>query len=135
MRQLAIHQNNYPNISIIIDVDPDGLIVHADENLIAQVALNIIKNAMQAIGSNVPSGQITMQARCNDDESIFIEISNNGPPIPPEVASQIFIPFFTTKEGGSGVGLSVSRQIMRLHGGSLTLAHSAAGTTFVMAFP
>ncbi|MDR2534290.1 MAG: PAS domain-containing protein [Tannerellaceae bacterium] len=135
MRRLAIHQNNYPNIRINIDIEPDDLIVHADENLIAQVALNIIKNAMQAIGPEASSGIITLKARCNDDDSIFIEISNNGPPIPPDVASQIFIPFFTTKEGGSGVGLSVSRQIMRLHGGSLTLGHSAAGTVFTIAFP
>ncbi|MDR2498194.1 MAG: PAS domain-containing protein [Tannerellaceae bacterium] len=135
MQQLATHQNNYPNISIKVDVEPADLIVHADENLTAQVTLNIIKNAMQAIEADAPSGIISIKARCNDDESIFIEISNNGPAIPPEVASQIFIPFFTTKEGGSGVGLSVSRQIMRLHGGSLTLVHSAAGPAFVMAFP
>ena len=130
-----MHQNNYPNIRIQIDIQPDDLIVHADENLIAQVALNLIRNAMQAIGHLIP-GHIILKARCNEGESIFIEISNNGPPIPSEVASQIFIPFFTTKEGGSGVGLSVSRQIMRLHGGSLTLGHSLVGeTVFVMGFP
>ncbi|GHV49351.1 sensor histidine kinase [Bacteroidia bacterium] len=135
MRQLAIHQNNYPNIRITIDVEPSGMIAYADENLISQVALNLIKNAMQAIGNESPGGKITLTARCNADESIRIDVSNNGPAIPPEVATQIFIPFFTTKEGGSGVGLSISRQIMRLHGGSLTLNHSSKETTFSLVFP
>ena len=63
----------------------------------------------------------------------MIEISNNGPVIPPEVAEHIFIPFFTTKEGGSGIGLSISRQIMRLSGGSITL-FPGKETKFVLKF-
>ena len=63
----------------------------------------------------------------------MVEISNDGPPIPADVAQHIFIPFFTTKEGGSGIGLSISRQIMRLSGGSLTLLPGEK-TTFVLRF-
>ena len=92
----------------------------ADENLIAQVVTNLLKNAIQAIG-NAPDGKITLKAYCDPQESIRIEIANNGPAIPPDAAGQIFVPFFTTKEEGSGIGLSLSKQIMRLSGGTLTL--------------
>lgn len=137
MVQLASHHNNYPNITIRIDIQPADLIVHADENLISQVVLNLLKNAMQAIGNEQPDGSIELKAYCNDDESVVIEVSNNGPAIPPDEAEHIFVPFFTTKEGGSGIGLSISRQIMRLSGGSIALKSAPASgrTTFVLTFP
>lgn len=137
MVKLARHHNNYPNIKITIDVQPADLIVYADENLITQVVLNLLKNAMQAIGSEQPDGHIELKACCNPDESIQIEVSNNGPLIPQEEAEHIFVPFFTTKEGGSGIGLSISRQIMRLSGGSISLKSSPASgvTTFILNFP
>ncbi len=117
MTNLARHHNNFPNITININIEPADLIVYADEKLITQVVLNLLKNAMQAIGSGQPDGLIELKAYCNPDESVIIEVSNNGPTIPPEEAEHIFVPFFTTKEGGSGIGLSISRQIMRLSGG------------------
>ena len=137
MLQLAIHQNKYPHIIISIDVQPEDLIVYADENLISQVVLNIIKNAMQAIAQEKPDGQIKIKAYCNENDVVFIEISNNGPIIPPEEVEHIFIPFFTTKEDGSGIGLSISRQIMRLSGGSISLNSSpnTGYTTFRLEFP
>jgi len=137
MVQLASHQNKFPNIQIKRDVQPEDLIVYADENLIGQVMLNLLRNAMQAIGADKSDGQINVHAYCNEDEAIFIEVSNNGPLIPPEEAEHIFIPFFTTKEGGSGVGLSISRQIMRLSGGSISLTSSpiTGDTTFILKFP
>lgn len=136
MVQLARHHNHFPNIDIRVDVQPADLIIYADENLITQVVLNLLKNAMQAIGSRQPDGCIEIKAFCNAEEAVLIEVSNNGPLIPPEEAEHIFIPFFTTKEGGSGVGLSISRQIMRLSGGSITLKTSpnAKRTTFVLTF-
>lgn len=137
MVNLARHHNNYPNITINIQIEPDDLIVYADENLISQVVLNLLKNAMQAIGSEQPDGRIELKAYCKADESVVIEVGNNGPVIPPEEAEHIFVPFFTTKEGGSGIGLSISRQIMRLSGGSIALkSNPAAGsTTFILIFP
>lgn len=92
---------------------------------------------MQAIGHEQENGLIELTAYCNKDEAVFIEVSNNGPAIPPEEAEHIFIPFFTTKEGGSGIGLSISRQIMRLSGGSITLKSSPSTkkTTFILMFP
>lgn len=131
------HYNNYPNITVITDVQPEDLIVYADENLIGQVVLNLLKNAMQAIGEKQSGGRIELKAYCNEEEAVFIEVTNNGPAIPPEEAEHIFIPFFTTKEGGSGIGLSISRQIMRLSGGSITLKSipGTKQTTFTLTFP
>lgn len=136
MVQLARHHNHFPNIEIRVDVQPADLIIYADENLITQVVLNLLKNAMQAIGSEQPDGLIEIKAYCNAEEAVLVEVSNNGPIIPPDEAEHIFIPFFTTKEGGSGVGLSISRQIMRLSGGSLALktGPNVKRTTFVLTF-
>lgn len=136
MIRLAQHQHDCPNISISLLDTAEDLIVFADENLIAQVVTNLLKNAIQAIGQ-APDGQITLKAYCDEKENVRMEISNNGPAIPPETAEQIFVPFFTTKEEGSGIGLSLSKQIMRLSGGTLTLLpyHSdGQPTTFVLEF-
>lgn len=132
MVELARHQNTCKNITFHTDISPADLIVYADENLISQVVINLLKNAIQAIGTQA-DGKIEISARCNDSEEILIEIKNNGPAIPPEIADHIFIPFFTTKEGGSGIGLSISRQIMRLSGGSITLLPGKE-TKFVLKF-
>lgn len=137
MVQLARHHNHFPQIDILVSVEPTGLILYADENLITQVVVNLLKNAMQAIGGERTDGHVIVKAYCIEDETIRIEVSNNGPEIPPEESEHIFIPFFTTKEGGSGVGLSVSRQIMRLSGGSIALKKGTDNgfTTFVLTFP
>ncbi|MDR1938924.1 MAG: PAS domain-containing protein [Tannerellaceae bacterium] len=137
MIQLARHQNDYPHIAMEVSVQPEDLIVYADESLISQVVLNLLKNAMQAIGNGHADGRIELKAYSNEDEAVIMEVSNNGPLIPPEEAGHIFIPFFTTKEGGSGVGLSISRQIMRLSGGSIVLKNAPGSkeTTFVLTFP
>ena len=132
MVELARHQNTCENITFHTNISPADLIVYADENLISQVVINLLKNAIQAIGTQA-GGKIEISARCNDSEEILIEIKNNGPVIPPEIADHIFIPFFTTKEGGSGIGLSISRQIMRLSGGSITLLPGKE-TKFVLKF-
>lgn len=132
MVELARHQNTCENITFHTDISPADLIVYADENLISQVVINLLKNAIQAIGTQA-DGKIEISARCNDSEEVLIEIKNNGPVIPPEIADHIFIPFFTTKEGGSGIGLSISRQIMRLSGGSITLLPGKE-TKFVLKF-
>lgn len=132
MVELARHQNPCDNIIFHTEISPVDLILYADENLISQVVINLLKNAIQAIGSQ-PDGKIEIQAYCNETEEILIEIKNNGPEIPLEIAEHIFIPFFTTKEGGSGIGLSISRQIMRLSGGSLTLLPDKE-TRFILKF-
>lgn len=132
MVELARHQNPCHAIEFQARITPDDLIVYADENLISQVVINLLKNAIQAIGEQA-DGRISITAYCNQNEEVMIEVQNNGPAISPEVAEQIFIPFFTTKEGGNGIGLSISRQIMRLSGGSLTLVPDKE-TRFVLKF-
>ncbi len=132
MIELAHHRYQQTNITFHIEVTPDDLILHADENLITQVVLNLLKNAIQAIGEQ-PGGCITLRAYSNENEEVVMEVANNGPAIPAEIVEHIFIPFFTTKEGGSGVGLSLSRQIMRISGGSIAL-RSGKETCFVLTF-
>lgn len=133
MTELARHQNSCEHITFQTKIVPADLILYADENLISQVVINLLKNAIQAIGDQ-PNGEINIQAYCNEAEEVWIEIKNNGPVIPTEIAEHIFIPFFTTKEGGSGIGLSISRQIMRLSGGSLILMPDTKETRFILKF-
>ena len=101
-----------------------GLLLYADESLIAHVVTNILKNAVEAGATS-----ITLAAYTAPDDSVCIDISNNGKPIPSEEAQQIFVPFFTTKPTGSGIGLSISRQIMKQSGGSIELIPSGNATT------
>lgn len=122
MVRLARHQYAGLPLTITTHIQPDDLLLYADESLIAQVLVNLLKNAIQAIEA-MPEEErrIELRAYTTPSEAVAIEVSNSGPAIPPEVAARIFIPFFSTKEGGSGIGLSVSRQIMRLSGGHLRL--------------
>lgn len=113
-------------------VEPEDMLLHADENLIGRVLNNLLKNAVEAIGER-DNGWVEVRAFLNEREDVVIEVSDSGDPIPPEVEERIFIPFFTTKTDGSGIGLSISRQIMRLSGGTLTL-RTIPNTTFVMTF-
>ena len=132
MVQLAEHQHPCPGINIVLSEAQEDLIVFADENMMTQVVTNLLKNAVQAIG-DAPKGEIRLRAYCDEQENVHIEISNNGPKIPAEVAEQIFVPFFTTKVDGSGIGLSLSKQIMRLQGGSIALLpYKDEWTTFVV---
>ena len=109
---------------MILNIPVSDLIIYADESLIAHVVTHLLKNAVEA-GATA----ISISAYTTPDDSIFIDISNNGNPIPSEEAQQIFVPFFTTKPTGSGIGLSISRQIMKQSGGSLELITSDATAT------
>ncbi len=119
--------------SIGTHIEPQDLLVYADEGLVSRVVSNILKNAAEAIGEN---GQITLRAYTNAQESVVIDITNNGPMIPDDVAAHIFVPFFSTKSQGSGIGLSISRQIMRVSNGTIDLVSDKVTrlTTFRLAF-
>ena len=110
------------NINLYIPVS--DLLLYADESLIAHVVTNLLKNAVEA-GATA----ISISAYTTPDDSIFIDISNNGKHIPDDEAQQIFVPFFTTKPTGSGIGLSISRQIMKQSGGNIELITSDATAT------
>lgn len=105
-------------IKLDVTITPPEMELFADENLISQVLINLTKNALQANEKN-PEGKIQVIAGFNSEHRPEIQVVDNGPGIPVEILEQIFVPFFTTREYGSGIGLSLSRQIMRLHGGSL----------------
>ena len=132
MVQLAKHQHPSPNVCITLEKVQEDLMLYADESMMTQVMTNLMKNAVQAIG-DAKQGEIRLRAYCDEQDMVRIEVSNNGPKIAPEIAEQMFIPFFTTKEEGSGIGLSLSKQIMRLQGGNVSLLpYRDEWTTFVV---
>ena len=103
--------------------EPD-LMIYADEGQISQILINLIKNALQAGAKH-----IDISARMGKEDDVIIDVANDGEPIPPSGQEQIFIPFYTTKREGSGIGLSISRQIMRNHNGSIELIRSDVNQT------
>ncbi|OUN78352.1 PAS domain S-box protein [Alistipes sp. An54] len=105
---------------IHVDIEPADTMIYADKAQLGQVAVNLLKNAREATAGR-PAGEIRIRSRIDAAEHVIIEFSNNGGAIPAEVAENIFTPFYTTKPDGSGIGLSLSRRIMQLHGGSLRL--------------
>ena len=108
----------------------DDILLYADEGQITQIMINLVKNAIQADARN-----ITITAHITLSEQTVISVANDGLPISRESQDEIFVPFFTTKQEGTGIGLSLSRQIMRLHNGSLTLTRSDEnGTVFTLLF-
>jgi len=108
----------------------EDILLYADENQISRILINLIRNAIQAGATKVD-----IVSEITPDEAVNVYVSNNGPAISEEAQAQIFVPFYTTKEEGSGIGLSVSRQIMRLHGGNLSLVSSDADSTiFLLTF-
>ena len=108
----------------------DDILLYADEGQITQIMINLVKNAIQADAKN-----ITITAHITLSEQTVISVANDGLPISRESQDEIFVPFFTTKQEGTGIGLSLSRQIMRLHNGSLTLTRSDKnGTVFTLLF-
>ncbi len=119
-------------VAIRTDIEPADTMIYADRALLGQVAVNLLKNAREAVGDK-PDGWIEIRSRIDAAEQVIIEISNNGGAIPAEVIENIFTPFYTTKPDGSGIGLSLSRRIMQLHGGSLRLTcNTAQRVTFTL---
>ena len=101
-------------------VIPVSLELTADSELVEQILINILKNAIQAVADQA-NARIDLISKIDDRGRVIIQVADNGPGIPKDMLDKIFIPFFTTKESGSGIGLSLSRQIMRLHRGSITV--------------
>lgn len=117
-------------ISLELQCAQSSLVVNADESQITQVLVNLVKNAVEALDIN-ESIKIKIS---HTDNKTNIDVCNNGKPIPQEVIPNIFIPFFTTKNTGTGIGLSISRYIMRLHGGNLKHHTKEGWTVFSMIF-
>ena len=117
----------HEGIEVEVSIEPENTMLYADRALMSQVMVNLLKNASEALLAQDCDRKITIRSTIDAEERIQIEITNNGKAIPAEVAENIFTPFFTTKTDGSGIGLAVSRQIVRLHGGSLRLKHNEEG--------
>lgn len=122
------------DIHLDISVYPEDLTVSADKNMIEQVVINLVKNAIQSFEDSEDK-EIQLKAFLTEKSRPVISIRDNGTGIDPEALEKIFIPFYTTKKTGSGIGLSLSRQIMRQHGGTLTVKSTVGkGTEFTMRF-
>jgi nitrogen fixation/metabolism regulation signal transduction histidine kinase len=121
-------------ISCTNRVFPPDLMVTADPDLMDQVVINMILNAMDAVRER-EDAEISILATMNEKNRVAIEIKDNGTGIKPDILDKIFMPFFTSKKNGSGIGLSLSRQIMHLHKGHITVKSTPGeGTTFTITF-
>ena len=122
------------NITCNCDVYPEDLMLTADPDLIDQVIINLLLNAIDAV-RNKENPEVSLIAFNNHHNRITIEVADNGSGIKPDIVDKIFMPFFTSKKEGSGIGLSLSRQIMHLHKGSITVKSKAnEGTVFTLTF-
>ena len=132
MARLA-EQRMKPGCTVGVDVSPEDLLVYVDEGLIGRVVSNLLKNAVEAVGGD---GSVSVRAYTGDDDKVVVDVTDDGEPIPDDVAAHVFVPFFTTKKDGSGVGLSISRQIMRVSNGTIQLVQDRCNklTTFRLTF-
>ena len=120
-------------IDFICTCESEYLTIQIDEEMIEQVLINLLKNAIEALGDQI-NGKIELLGKYTDS-GVIIDVSDNGPGIIKEALSRIFVPFFTTKKTGSGIGLALSRQIMQLHNGFLTvLSEPEVRTVFTLKF-
>lgn len=131
----ALHQKEFSDlgISCSLEIDPPSLEMEGDEILMKQVVINLVKNSLDAL-KNINEGSILLSAKKSDTQ-LIIAVMDNGPGIPSEFLEDIFTPFFSTREDGSGIGLSFSKQIVRLHGGNISIqSESGKGTVVSLKF-
>jgi nitrogen fixation/metabolism regulation signal transduction histidine kinase len=139
VRRLAEAQAGRTAAVVEVDGYPPGLTLTADPGLVEQVLLNLTLNGLQALdeqSAHAPAEpSVVLRARPSRSGVPYLQVLDNGPGIAPDVQERIFVPFFTTKTDGSGIGLSLSRQIMRLHGGSISVRSAPAGRLEIDDFP
>jgi two-component system nitrogen regulation sensor histidine kinase NtrY len=134
-RQLLAEQLAAQGIEVTLSVRPAHLTLHADGHLLEQVIINLVLNAAQAV-NQVATPRISLLAWLDEQERVVMEVKDNGSGIPSDVLDSIFIPFFTTRPHGSGIGLSLAKQIMQLHQGSIQVnSVQGAGSAFQLWFP
>ena len=122
------------NIDIDVILKDPELTVEADTNLVEQVLINLLVNAIDAV-KDKEDPHITLSAAKGSNQKVIIKVADNGSGIPPEVLDKIFIPFFSTKKSGSGIGLSLCKQIMMLHRGNVQVqSKEGEGTVFSLLF-
>ena len=122
------------SVTLTLDVRPAGLDIHADRDLLEPVLLNLLHNARYAT-EGIEAAEIQLKGHLNRRGNAVIEVSDNGPGVPDELTRKIFVPFFTTRQGGSGVGLALARQVMIAHGGFIRVAATeSGGAKFTLTF-
>ncbi len=126
--------------------EPQDLLLNADPDLLEQALINLVRNAADAMTGQAAPARISLRAALDADEAVVIDVADTGPGIPGDIAERIFVPFFTTKASGSGVGLSIAKQVMAAHGGSLGVrsggvrsgpgdGDTPCGAVFTLRFP
>lgn len=131
---LRLAEAECPHTGVVFSstVQPGELDVYADRDLLEPVLINLLRNAWQACGDG---GAVRLQGRLNRRNNVIIEVADNGPGVPDSLGRKIFVPFFTTKETGSGVGLALARQVMIAHGGFIRVTNNEdGGATFSLTF-
>lgn len=131
---LMSQENDKQSTAFELIVRPEDLELYLDEKQVSQILINLCKNALQSLNGQ-ENGKVKMVAGLTKDGKKYIRVVDNGPGIPPDLIDEIFVPFFTTKDTGTGIGLSLSKQIMHLHGGSMSV-HSIPNqeTAFLLVF-
>ncbi|PIB38202.1 sensor histidine kinase [Maribacter sp. 4G9] len=132
VKLLLDEQDTENKITIDLEISPKDLAMFVDQKQISQVLLNLGKNAKQSLEGQ-ENGEVRFICGINEMNKKYIQVRDNGPGIPPDLLDAIFVPFFTTKKSGTGIGLSLSKQIMRLHGGSIQVL-SSENTVFTLIF-
>jgi len=132
--QIAKQEMHGKELQFTVDIEPNEIEVNADPTMLEHILINLVKNAQQAM-QHTESPLITMTARINRRSQVLIEIADNGLGIDDDLKRKIFVPFFTTKKEGSGVGLALTRQVMNAHGGAVKVTNSeAGGALFTLVF-
>lgn len=135
LRTLLKQELKEHQINLRISIEPESLTINADQELIEQVLINLVKNAIQALGEEEGERVIELSAYIEGKRRVFIKVKDNGSGIEEDALGKIFIPFFTTKKTGSGIGLSLSKQIMRQHKGTINVrSNNNEGTEFLLKF-
>ncbi|WP_439882618.1 sensor histidine kinase [Pontibacter sp. MBLB2868] len=134
LKHLLLPTLTQKNIQLEITLATPDMQLLADRNLLDQVLINLLMNAMEAV-KNQPNPKITLSAYVSADQKRILKISDNGTGMSREVQEKAFIPFFSSKKNGSGIGLSLCKQIVMLHHGSITIKSAVdEGTTFILQF-
>jgi two-component system, NtrC family, nitrogen regulation sensor histidine kinase NtrY len=118
---------DWPAVELAVEIEPANLDLYADPDLVAQVVINLMRNAAEAAAAHADRPWVSLRGHRNRHGRTVIEVEDNGPGVPDDKTAEIFLPFFTTKPQGTGVGLSLARQIVLAHGGSLTYQRGGDG--------
>jgi C4-dicarboxylate-specific signal transduction histidine kinase len=132
LKSISSLMSNETTVELIVKDKVDNLLT-LDRNLITQVLINLVKNALDAVDTT--KNPIVLISIDREAEGISITVADNGPGVAMQAVNQIFIPFFTTKTTGSGIGLALSRKIVQAHGGHLAYHRINEQTLFTMMIP